>query len=59
MGVEGYLVNRYGRAGRIAAAPLKVLYAALNVLALAGEGVVRSAARAGFGVARTLENLAV
>jgi SAM-dependent methyltransferase len=57
MGVEGYLVNRYGRGGRIAAAPLKMLYAALNVLALAGERVVRSAARAGFGMARTLQNL--
>ena len=57
MGVEGYLVRRYGRAGRVAAAPLKVIYLGLNLLALSGERVVRSAARAGFGVAQTLQEL--
>lgn len=57
MGVEGYLVRRYGRAGRLAAAPLKGVYLGLNLLALSGERMVRAAARAGFGVARTLQDL--
>ena len=57
MGVEGYLVRRYGRAGRVAAAPLKGVYLGLNLLALSGERLVRSAARAGFGMARTLQDL--
>ena len=45
MGVEGYLVRRYGRAGRVASAPLKGVYLGLNLLALSGERVVRAAAR--------------
>ncbi len=57
MGVEGYLVGRYGRVGRMAALPLKGIYLGLNLLALSGERVVRSAARAGFGMAQTLQNL--
>ena len=57
MGVEGYLVRRYGRAGRMAAAPLKAIYLGLNLLALSGERGVRFAARAGLGVAQTLQNL--
>lgn len=57
MGVEGYLVRRYGRAGRLAAAPLKGVYMGLNLLALSAERAVRSAARAGLGVARSLRDL--
>jgi len=57
MGVEDYLIRRYGRAGRMAAAPLKGIYLGLNLLALSGERVIRSAARSGIGVARALENL--
>ena len=57
MGVEDYLIRRYGRAGRIAAVPLKGIYLGLNLLALSGEWFIRSAARSGIGVARALENL--
>jgi len=57
MGVEGYLVRRYGRAGQVAAAPLKGVYLGLNLLALSAERAVRGAARAGFGVARGLQDL--
>lgn len=57
MGVEGYLIGRYGRAGRLAAAPLKGVYLGMNLFALSAERLVRSAARAGFGMARTLQDL--
>lgn len=57
MGVERYLVRRYRLAGRVAASPLKAIYLGFNLLALFGERVVRSAAGAGFGVARTIQNL--
>jgi SAM-dependent methyltransferase len=57
MGVEGYLVRRYGRAGRVAAVPLKAVYLGLNLLTLSGEAMVDAAARAGLGVARTLRDL--
>jgi SAM-dependent methyltransferase len=57
MGVEGHLVHRHGRAGRLAALPLKGIYLGLNLLALSGERVVRAAARAGLGMAQTLQNL--
>ena len=57
MGIEGYLIRRYGRAGRIAAVPLKGIYLGLNLLALSGERLIRSAARSGIGVARALESL--
>ena len=57
MGVEAYLIRRYGRAGRMAAVPLKGIYLGLNLLALSGERVIRSAARSGIGVARAVQNL--
>ena len=57
MGVEDYLIRRYGRPGRIAAVPLKGIYLGLNLLALSAERAIRSAARSGIGVARALENL--
>ncbi len=57
MGVEDYLVRRYGRAGRMAALPLKGIYLGLNLLALSGERVIRTAARSGLGVARAIQNL--
>ena len=57
MGVEAYLVRRYGRAGRVAAVPLKGIYLGLNLLALSGERLIRSAARSGIGVAGALQNL--
>jgi SAM-dependent methyltransferase len=57
MGVEEYLNRRYGRAGRVAAVPLKGIYLGLNLLALSGERLVRSAARAGLGMARAVESL--
>lgn len=57
MGVEDYLVRRYGRAGRVAALPLKGMYLGFNLLALSGERLIRSAARSGLGVARALQSL--
>ena len=57
MGVEDYLIRRYGRAGRVAAVPLKGVYLGLNLMAVAGERLIRSAARSGLGVARALESL--
>ena len=57
MGVEDYLIRRYGRAGRIAATPLKGIYLGLNLLALSAERLIQSAARSGMGVARALESL--
>jgi len=55
--VEDYLNRRYGRVGRVAAVPLKGIYLGLNLLALSGERLVRSASRAGLGMARAVENL--
>ena len=57
MGVEGHLIRRYGRAGRVAALPLKAIYLTLNVLSLLGERLVRFAARTGSGMARALQDL--
>jgi SAM-dependent methyltransferase len=57
MGVEDYLIRRYGRAGRLASAPLKGIYLGLNLLALSGERAIRLAARSGLGAARALEKL--
>jgi SAM-dependent methyltransferase len=57
MGVEDYLVRRYGRAGRIAALPLKGIYLGLNLAAVSGEWAVRTAARGGLGMARALQDL--
>jgi len=57
MGVEGYLARRYGRAGRLAALPLKAVYMGMNLSALAFEGLVRGAARAGIGTARSLASM--
>jgi len=57
MGVEDYLIRRYGRAGRLAAVPLKGIYLGLNLAAVAGERLIRTAARSGLGVARALEDL--
>lgn len=57
MGVEDYLIRRYGRAGRVAAVPLKGIYLGLNLLALSGERVIRWGARSGIGVARAIQNL--
>jgi len=57
MGIEEYLIRRYGRPGRMAALPLKGIYLGLNLLALSAEKVIRSASRSGIGVARALHNL--
>lgn len=57
MGVEDYLVRRYGRAGRIAALPLKGIYLGLNLAAVSGEWAVRKAAGGGLGMARALQDL--
>jgi SAM-dependent methyltransferase len=57
MGVERYLRRRWGTAGRVVSAPCKGVYAAVNLAALAAESLVRSAARAGSGLAESVRGL--
>jgi SAM-dependent methyltransferase len=57
MGVEGPLVGRHPRAGRLLALPLKGLYVSVNVLGMATQRLIRGASRAGLGMARSMEEV--
>jgi SAM-dependent methyltransferase len=57
MGVEGHLVKRHPRAGSWMALPLKGIYLGVNLLGLMSESIVRSASKAGWGLARGLREV--
>ena len=57
MGVEGPLVRRHPRGGRLLALPLKGLYLSANLMGIAASGLVRKAAGAGIPVARSVQDV--
>jgi SAM-dependent methyltransferase len=57
MGIEGHLTREHQKAGRILALPLKAIYLGTNLVSMAGRAAIRTAAGAGFGWARSLNDL--
>jgi SAM-dependent methyltransferase len=57
MGVEGHLVRRHPRFGKVLAFPMKGIYLGFNAAGIAFEKLVRTASASGVGWARSLSDL--